>query len=389
MKWLCFSWLIFCAFGATSQNDIVDRSANLLVSTSDNAAINGYSPVKIRDATAGFVFKKLMRKGDWGGNAIPATQETVEVRVVDVGAGLCNLIKFPNNKFMIYDAGGEGTNASRTLGQIETFIPVGSEIELLVLSHTDQDHILAAGEVLRTYKVKKLLWGGYERSMAGSDQPTAAYNQILSALQASPETENVNLNQRDSVITPGNHFSVANATITFVCGFGRPLEEWNLVDKAEKLNAVSIVMRLDFRGSSVLFCGDAVGRHRNDPDDALIATEKFMVDKAAALLPATVIIAPHHGARNGSSTAFVDLVKPKVVIFSAGHKFHHPDRVTVGRYLRFVAADHIFRTDRGDDEGGSEWDFMRVAGAVDGVDDDNIDIQLSDDHTFKVFYLNN
>jgi beta-lactamase superfamily II metal-dependent hydrolase len=259
----------------------------------------------------------------------------------------------------------------------------------MVLSHTDADHIVAAGQVIRDYKVKKLLWGGYERSMIDAEQPTTAYQRIIAALQATPATLNVNLNERDSVITPGNHFNVGAATITFLCGFGKPLTEWGLTDKAEKLNAVSIVMRLDFAGNSVLFCGDAVGRHRDDPENALIATEKFMVEHAAPYLPATVIIAPHHGAKNGSSAAFVNLVKPKAVIFSAGHKFHHPETMTAQRYLQYVPITSIFRTDRGDDEGGTEWDYLRVPGTIDRYNDDNIDIQLKSDHSYRVFYLDN
>ncbi|MDB5089984.1 MAG: uncharacterized protein JWR09_3978 [Mucilaginibacter sp.] len=320
----------------------------------------------------------------------PNNNETVEVRVLDVGAGLCNLIKMPGDKYIVYDAGGDyNTNGERTMAQIRSFIPSGSEIELMVLSHTDADHIVAAGQVIREYKVKKLLWGGYERSMIDAEQPTAAYQRIIAALQATPGTVNVNLNQRDSVITPGNHFMVGTTTITFLCGFGKPLAEWGLTDKAEKLNAVSIVMRLDFAGNSVLFCGDAVGRHRDDPEDALIATEKFMVERAAQYLPSTVIIAPHHGAKNGSSAAFVRLVKPKAVIFSAGHRFHHPETSTALRYLQYVPASSIFRTDRGDDEGGTEWDYLRVPGTKDGYNDDNVDVLLKSDHSYRVFYLDN
>jgi beta-lactamase superfamily II metal-dependent hydrolase len=330
------------------------------------------------------VFLFLLFAGRAAAQPLPQNPgETVEVRVLDVGAGLCNLIKMPGNKYIIYDAGGDyNTNGNRTLEQIKHFIPAGSEIELLVLSHTDADHIVAAGQVLREYKVKKLLWGGYERSMIDSEPPTAAYQRIITALQATPATINVNLNQRDSVITPGNHFTIGTTTITFLCGFGKPLEEWGLTDKAEKLNAVSIVLRLDYSGNSVLFCGDAVGRHRDDPEDALIATEKFMVEHAAQYLPSTVIIAPHHGAKNGSSTA-------KAVIFSAGHQFHHPETSTALRYLKYVSTSSIFRTDRGDDEGGTEWDYLRVPGTKDGYNDDNIDILLKSDHSYKVFYLDN
>jgi len=337
------------------------------------------------------IFFVLLLTGNVDAQQLPSNpNETVEVRVLDVGAGLCNLIKMPGNKYIIYDAGGNyNTNGNRTVEQIKNFIPAGSEIELMVLSHTDADHIVAAGQVIREYKVKKLLWGGYERSMIDAEQPTAAYQRIIAALQAMPNTININLNQRDSVITPGNHFTIGTTTITFLCGFGKPLAEWGLTDKAEKLNAVSIVMRLDFAGNSVLFCGDAVGRHRDDPEDALIATEKFMVERAPQYLPSTVIIAPHHGAKNASSAAFVKLVKPKAVIFSAGHRFHHPETSTALRYLQYVSTSSMFRTDRGDDEGGTEWDYLRVPGTKDGYNDDNIDILLKSDYSYRVFYLDN
>src|SRR5262249_41472953 len=144
------------------------------------------------------------------------------------------------------------------------------------------------------------------------------------ALQQHPNTTNINLHERDSTIVPGTHFTIGRTTFTFLCGFGSPPAEWHLTDKAEKLNSVSIVMKLEYAGNSVLFCGDAVGRHRDDPEDALMATEKFLVDRAPQLLSSTIIIAPHHGARNGSSRRFVQLVHAQKVVFSSGHNHRHP-----------------------------------------------------------------
>jgi hypothetical protein len=40
----------------------------------------------------------------------------------------------------------------------------------------------------------------------------------------------------------------------------------------------------------------------------------------------------------------------------------------------------MFRTDRGDDEGGTEWGYLRVAGTKDGYNDDNVDILLNSGH---------
>jgi beta-lactamase superfamily II metal-dependent hydrolase len=257
----------------------------------------------------------------------------------------------------------------------------------MVLSHTDADHISAAGQVIKNYRVKKVIWGGYEASMISGD-PSGAYTRLVTALENSPSTENVNLHEQHEDITPGQHFNIGTATFTFLCGFGEPPAEWNPLDKAEKLNSVSIVMKLEYSHNSILFCGDAVGRHRDDPEDALIATEKYMIDNAAQYLPSTIIIAPHHGAKNGSSTAFVDAVKPKKVIFSAGHKFHHPETRTANLYLRYVTTDDIYRTDRGDDEDGTEWNYTRINGCIDKYNDDNIQIQLRSNHTYRVFYLN-
>jgi len=350
-----------------------------------------YHVISYLSGQEGWVYRTLVKKiiGEIENAFAPANVDAVvDIRVLDVGAGLCNLIKLPGNKFIIYDAGGDlNTNGDRTLAQIKEYIPSGSDIELMIISHTDADHLVAGGQVIRDYKVKKVLWPGYERSMVSSEQPTTAYNRFISSLNNST-TEKINLNELDSTITPGTKFKIGNVNFTFLCGFGQPPAEWGLTDKAEKLNSVSIIMKLTFAGKSVLFSGDAVGRHRDDPEPSLIATEKYLLDNAASLLPSEIIIAPHHGAKNGSSKAFVEAVKPEYVIFSAGHKFSHPTVRTANQYLRFTQVEKIFRTDRGDDEGTStEWFGSRIQGCTDKFNDDNIQIQLRSNGTYRVYYL--
>jgi len=310
--------------------------------------------------------------------------------VLDVGAGLCNLIKLPDGKFIIYDAGHYNGKGIPTLKQIEAFIPHGSEIELMILSHTDGDHIGAAGGIIESYRVKQLLWGGYEKSFLKGGKPTASYQRLVDALKKHPETKNINLHDQDSTINPGTTITFDDVNLTVLCGFGSPPQNWDIwkLDDAEKINSVSIVIKLEYRGNSILFCGDAVGRHRDDPENALIATENYLVHHASAFLKSNVIIAPHHGARNGSSKAFVQAVHAETVIFSAGHKFRHPTERTAREYLQVNANAKIFRTDRGDDEGIGEWDFLRIENCTDPFDDDNIEIVLKSDGTYDVFYLN-
>lgn len=408
MKLLLIILLLVRSFPVHADYLLVQRTGNLRAAPSGESEIlekvtlgdtlvlldeeqtNGYYHVgTLASRQDGWIYRTLVRRvqGDLDVPENFSTGTVVEVRVLDVGAGLCNLIKLAGDKYVIYDAGGDLTaSGERTVRQIHEYIPIGSRVELLVLSHTDADHIIAASQVLRDYRVKKVLWGGYDRSMT-SGSSTQTYRRFLDMLEEHPQTEQVNLNARDSTIRPGTRFTIGAAHFIFLCGFGVPPHDWDLDNEGEKLNSVSIVMKLEFGGNSILFTGDAVGRHLTSTEDALIATEKFLVEQAAAFLPSTVLIAPHHGAKNGSSRAFVNRVQPHSVIFSAGHKHKHPTARTANIYLQTVPPARIFRTDRGDDEGGEEWKATRIAHCTDKYGDDTIQIQLRANGTYRVFYI--
>lgn len=117
-----------------------------------------------------------------------------------------------------------------------------------------------------------------------------------------------------------------------------------------------IVLRVDYRGASVLYSGDTVGRRIGDPAPACKDAEATIVaNHQAGLAPlsAFVLIAPHHGADNARSTCFIRAVDPHWVVFSAGHAFEHAREAPAQRYLAHaVAEENLLRTDRGDDEGG-------------------------------------
>jgi len=64
-------------------------------------------------------------------------------------------------------------------------------------------HIGNAADMLRGYTVKKVVWTGYDRSMTSTLAPTAVFTDLQNELQNHPSVININLNRRDSVITPG------------------------------------------------------------------------------------------------------------------------------------------------------------------------------------------
>lgn len=309
-----------------------------------------------------------------------SSAQEIYVRVVDVGAGECVVVKAPGSDgkdhFMVYDAGNYEDNGKTAIEAIHEIIPEGSMIDLLVLSHSDSDHLAAVPEIMDDYHVKKVIHPGFQR-------PTntwKAANQAILDEEAQDGCKNVNLDTVD--VEPGSTYKVGKATAVFVAGFHKPPADWGNLDDSEEKNAGSIIIRLVYKGKSILICGDAVGRHIDDPDTACIASEKFMVDNADAVnIDSDVIIAPHHGADNGSSKAFIAAVSPEYVIFSAGHKFDHPRKATAERYIAAgVSLQKMLRTDREDDEsdkGDKEWANGRKAGEKDKPGDDDVEVKIS------------
>lgn len=312
-------------------------------------------------------------------SGVSLDDQPLEMRVIDVGAGLCCVIKLPGPKYMIYD-GGWG---AKTMDKIREIIPNGATVDLLVLSHSDADHLAAVPGICEAYHVKRVVRPGYHKAKVTETWKKA--DAAIAAEVANDGCEETNL--ADESLTFGDRQKIGAASVYFVAGWDQPPAEWGFKkDTAEYINAGSIVVRIVYKKKSILICGDSVGRDIGDPAVECIAAEKAMVDKKSTVtINSDVMVAPHHGADNGSSTDFIKAVSPDWVIFSAGHKFEHPRAATAERFIAAgVVADHMLRTDRGDDESAEddldvtasfrEWDFGRVAGMKDPAGDDDVDI---------------
>ncbi|MCH8174877.1 MAG: DNA internalization-related competence protein ComEC/Rec2 [Proteobacteria bacterium] len=81
----------------------------------------------------------------------------------------------------------------------------------------------------------------------------------------------------------------------------------------------------------------AVGRHRILlPGDIERFSERQLAINYGDTLRSTILAAPHHGSKTSSSYAFIKMVDPEVVVFSAGYRnsFGHPHPEIVARYRR-------------------------------------------------------
>lgn len=305
--------------------------------------------------------------------ASAAASAEVEIRVIDTGPGLATVTRFANGDIMVYDT-GHWNHDPAVFNEFRDFIG-DTDIDLLITSHSDSDHVAATDELFNEYRVQRVLRTGFER--VGTNTWEDHRDAILAA-SGQGLTHDVNL--AEVTLPHGTTYTFGDATVTYLAGFHEPPDDWGL-SGSESRNGNSIVVRLDYQGRSVLFTGDAVGLvEASAPDAPAIATERYLIEhREERPIDADVLIAPHHGSDDASSTEFIRHVSPRWVIFPSGHDHGHPKDTTAERYLALgYAPECLLRTDRGDDEGEDEWAFGRVSGHSDPTADDGITIVLRD-----------
>jgi competence protein ComEC len=103
-----------------------------------------------------------------------------------------------------------------------------------------------------------------------------------------------------------------------------------IAEVTQATNDDSLVLRFDFGNESMLLAGDI----EKPVERALVAVN--------APLEATFLKAPHHGSATSSSADFVEALKPRVALLSAGQTTKVSDEV-LRRYQDVGAA--LYRTD--------------------------------------------
>ncbi len=308
------------------------------------------------------------------------SENDVLCRVVDVGQGLCCIVKIPGDYYIIYDAGSKNSRDAvyHGIARMTELIPPGEDIDLLIVSHNHDDHYNALKYMLcesSGHKVRKLFYTGQSsiRDLVGSE-PVDYYSPGNS-------NETYRLDSGDTFYF-GDNDEVA---VTVVCGWDSPLT-------GTDINTTSIVVRLTYAGNSILFTGDSCGYAQR-----FMAGEEIEGESIADSVDvqSEVLIAPHHGSSHGMIDEFFDAVDPVWVVFPAGHwsNFLHPRTTTVEYFIDTIGVpeSHIFRTDWGDDERKyeddvREWDLGRIEGHEDLPGDDHVDIWLKADGTCEVVW---
>lgn len=355
--------------------------------------VPGWYQVRLRDGTVGFVSKTwtvVIDEDDPSelvsptsvSDASDASHRTLStyIRVVDVGNGLCVIVRAPGEKTMLYDAGYSGDFCPKAVTEIVGARP----IDYVVLSHSDEDHISDGDAILGAQGVRTILHPG--------DNRTGRYLDPLRRRITQLEQNGTAVFSMARNPPPfGTTYALGAATLRLVAGWGDGLATVAAGDPAlppgDRHNALSLVFRLEYGGRSVLLTGDTIGRRGNEPGQACRNAERIMVEGVVPI-DSDILIGQHHGGDNSTSNCFIRAVSPKWVVFSAGRGHGHPRQSVVDRLIaNHVPVGNILRTDRADNEGEGQWVYQTFEGCKDKAGDDDVEIWLyADGREPKVQY---
>lgn len=259
----------------------------------------------------------------WSAAVSVPTSSSTRVVVLNVGQGSAALIVTPSGKQVLVDGGPEPGRVLRALGDLVPFWD--RTLDVVVLSHPDQDHVGGFPGVLSRYRTNIALESGFGASTAHLEWDRLVQRRARTRL----------------VAVAGQQMDFGDGvTLTVLHPPSAPLSGTGADE-----NNNSVVLKLTFGNVSFLL-----------PGDIERLAEQFLV-KGETDLRANVLLAPHHGSRTSSSADFLAAVGPAAIVISAGadNRFGHPHPETMASYARlpgpprvFITAEHgtvVFTTD--------------------------------------------
>lgn len=231
----------------------------------------------------------------------------LKVIFIDVGQGDAILITQGSHQVLI-DGGWDENLVLEKLGK---FIPFWDrQIEAVVATHPDKDHIGGIIGILKAYEVKAII-------QTSAHSPSQIYTAFEEAVK------NEKANQIEAL--KGMKIKFSNKALLEVIYPSFSAEDSN----SNSSNETSVVARFDFGESSFLFTGDL-------PSSCEKNLEFGEID---------FLKVAHHGSKYSTSAEFLDKIKPREAIISAGknNSYGHPHRETLERL--WGKAVKIWRTD--------------------------------------------
>ena len=235
-------------------------------------------------------------------------QGALWLSVLDVGQGLSVVVQTQNHA-LLYDTGPRYTADADSGSRIVVpYLRAAGikRLDGLIVTHDDSDHSGGAISVLDAVPV------GWLASSLPADSPILLHAQKSLPCFAGQKWE-----------WDGVYFEMLHPGWT------------SYADEAVSKNNRGCTLKITTPYGSVLL-----------PADIERESEAELLVRSPGSLPATVLVAPHHGSKTSSTEEFIRQTNPQIVVFTAGYRnqFGHPKLEVVERYR--ALGSRLYRSDR-------------------------------------------
>lgn len=234
--------------------------------------------------------------------ALPYGDNSASVNFLNVAQGDAVLVKDSNGKCYMTDTGKDNGAALNALRANAV-----RKIEILFISHIDDDHSGAAEKILDAVKVKTLILPYVNE-----------YNAEVIKLQNTALAKGINV----KYAYKGEQYEIGGGKFEILSPGKTKIAKNNT-------NENCLVMKLDIYGKIFLLMGDA----------GMLCESKLENVKC------DVIKIGHHGSKNSTSDKLLDMANPKYAVLSYGRNdFGHPsDKVISKLDKRKIKTYHTYK----------------------------------------------
>ena len=242
----------------------------------------------------------------------------LKIYFVDVGQGDSTFIVTPKNETILIDGGGSlGTDFD--VGE-STLLPYildrgYKKIDLMFVSHFDQDHIGGLFKILEELKVEKVC-------ISKQEEDSENYQKFLNIVKEK-NIQVLVVKIGDKIVLDNNLY------FDILWPKDKQIEE-------NELNNNAIVMKLNYNNFSMMFTGDI----EKKAEEEIIETYKNL-----KILESDILKVAHHGSKTSTTDEFLNKVKPKIALIGVGkdNMFNHPSNTTIEKLENMGIK--IYRTD--------------------------------------------
>jgi competence protein ComEC len=241
-------------------------------------------------------------------------ENVLSVFMIDIGQGDSFLIKFPNSKTALIDAGNTNfyfDNGERVIIPLLEYLDI-DKIDYAFVSHIDADHYAGFVSLILDGKIKTV----YKPKIDTSLSKDMRFEKFLNDFEI-----------------PITYYSKETLKIGNVNLYFLNYDKFINSTELESNNRSGII-KLTYGKSSFLFTGDLEK-----------SAEKEYANKYKHFLDSDVLKVSHHGSKTSTSKEFLNFVTPDFSLISAGinNSFGHPTNEVLLRLNSFKSK--ILRTD--------------------------------------------